>query len=162
MMRVFIVLAIIVFLLSLWYAWGGVTIAEKRKAHMVGELRITAITTSYILLSGGKETVVEHAPTNTTMADGWATYLCLTEIGHVYFVDDFRTAHTHMPSKEFIAITNTGDFKKCVAERIDDAISKISQAKILALALSLGSVLLLYLVLLIATPVVVWVAKGFH
>lgn len=97
---------------------------------------------------------------NTTMTYGWATYLCLNQLGHVYFVDGKRDVHTHMPAKEFIQITNSDNFKKCLAKTIDDARNKVLQAKLISLGSALTAIILLYPLLLLITHTVTWIVRG--
>lgn len=161
MTRIFIILGIVIFVLSFCYSWGMVSKAKKNKLHLVSELKITAITKGYMLLSGGKETYIDAAPEETILAYGWANYLCLAETGRIYFVDNDRMVHTKMPAKEFYNITHTEKFKKCITDTINDADKKINLSIIMVTFIAISSVITLYLILIISIQLTKWVINGF-
>lgn len=163
MTRLFIVLASLAFLLSLYYHWDEVSKAEQWKKDIVGAsgVTITAVSTSYGLISGGTVKTVEHPPMNLSVGYGWAMYLCFNQFGHSYFVDQYKTAHTKMPLKDFLLLTNTENFKECVNSEIKSAKKKVIQEKTKAILFSILTVIFLYVMFLIITPIVIWVIKGF-
>lgn len=159
MMKIFLILAVICYLLCLYLAWGKVRENEKWEKDIVNSsgVTLTAIMTSYALISGGEVKIIEvNPPINSEIAFGWATYICLSNIGHQYFVNENKLAHTNISFKEFLALTETANFKKCKTNIINDAKIKVYHAKIISFALAFVSILILYALLLASTYIMKW------
>lgn len=158
MNRIFIVLGIIIFFLTLFITWQDVIKAEKRYRNNVYDgITIYAWGKAVAVIDGKK---TELGPFNLPTAHGWASWICLADEGHRLQVTDHK-AQWPLSFLELRAIMTSQEYLECVKTIRAESKMDLLAAKVRSIFLSLLSVMCLYIGLLVTVKVTKWITEGF-
>tara|TARA_B100001996_G_C18449842_1_gene511790 strand:- start:201 stop:608 length:408 start_codon:yes stop_codon:yes gene_type:complete len=131
-----------------------------KKLFTSSGITITAISTSFIAIGGGKKRLVRHDPAPVSVAFGYAYYFCLNKLGKIGNRDGVYY-HLKISDKNFFSITKKTQFEKCLIDQSRGIRKKIRKKKIEAIVFSIFTVVILYFIFIFTIIIAKWIINGF-
>lgn len=175
MFRVFVVLSAVVAVVFGYYQLPNIENAHTKKKGLFSKgyygIEITAISTGYELLRGGKTYNIKHPPRNIRVSSGWAVYICYSTITNKwpfvhskdpYGEDTLKKANTNISTKEFMNLRDSEEFQTCLKNQVNSAKKHIIECYIRFILTLIILIIGLHFLLLIMVNIFKWVISGFQ